>query len=179
MENSENVVNIRLYIMLASYLIVAIILFTIPIRRKIAAKKAGNLLVEIKKSPLIYGIAVYVLSLGLISILWIREFGTLMDLVLCGCGILGSEITTRDVCLYKKYGVYDKGVLFSGQFIAFEDILSLPVLQLPLEEQINYDKCTIVFVTKSKGKKSMSFKTEEEKDLVQNMILEYRSDLRP
>lgn len=49
-----------------------------------------------KKYP-IKIIGIYVLSAGIIALAFFREFGTIGDLVFCGCGVLGFELANRQL----------------------------------------------------------------------------------
>lgn len=45
----------------------------------------------------IKSIVVYIFALAIIVITWIREYGILGDIVICGCGVLAVEIKNRQM----------------------------------------------------------------------------------
>lgn len=40
---------------------------------------------------------IYILSFGVITLAFFREFGGLCDVVFCGCGVLGVELANRQL----------------------------------------------------------------------------------
>ena len=170
--------NIRIIMIIASYVIFCGILLSIPFRKKIELKKAGKNIYKISGPSFVYYIGIYLISIAVISVLWVRTFGDLMNFILCGCGILACELVTRSFSLNKAYGLYENGIIYDGVFISYDDILGFPVLILPEEEQKNYDSKTLVIMTKTKGQKSFTFVSDEIYSAVINKIFEIQPSLK-
>lgn len=170
--------NIRLIMIIVSYVLFAAILISIPFRKKFSLKKAGKLNYKITGPSSIYFAGIYIISLAVISIMWIRNFGDIMNFILCGCGILACELVTRSFSLKNVYGLYENGLIYDGVYISYDDIIAFPVLILPEEEQKNYDSRTLVLITKSKGQKSFTLISEEEYATVIGKIFEIKPSLK-
>lgn len=155
-------IELRILFIIVSYIVCALILVSVPFRRMAVSKKAGKQVMKVTGSSIITVICIYVLALLLISVLWLRNFGNAMNVVMCCCGILAFELMTREISLYKKYGIYEKAIVYDGMILGFENIAGFPVLRLPAEDQKNYDSKTLVIQTKTKGTRNFTFRTEEE-----------------
>lgn len=173
-----NQIQVRIIFILAAYILFFVDLLTIPFRRKTVTKDTGNKVMDLTGSSIIQKIVIYILAFGLISTIWIRDFGPMMNFVLCGCGVFAAELMTKDVALYKLYGVYEKGIIFDGSYFAFDSMIGFPVLQLSQEEQKNYDSKTLYFVTKNKGSTSFTFATEEEYKAVVEQMFKLKPELQ-
>lgn len=170
--------NIRLIMIIVSYAIFAGIILSIPLRKKLGLKKSGENVYKITGPSSFYFIGIYVVSLAVISVLWIRTFGDIMNFILCGCGILACELVTRSFSLKNVYGLYENGIIYDGVFISYDDIMGFPVLILPEDEQKNYDSKTLVIMTKTKGQKSFTFVSDEIYSEVVNKIFEIKPSLK-
>lgn len=170
--------NIRLIMIVVSYVIFVGMILSMPLRKKIGLKKSGMNVLKITGPSSFYFIGIYIVSLAVISVLWIRSFGDVMNFILCGCGILACELVTRSFSLINAYGLYENGIIYDGVYISYDDIIGFPVLMLSADEQKNYDSKTLVIMTKTKGQKSFTFVSDEIYLEVVNKIFEMQPSLK-
>lgn len=149
-------------VFLSSFGIFFLMFFSIPFRVKKIAAKSGEVVFKTSQPSLGRAVIIFLLGFLLMAATMIRSFSLINQLILCGCALLGEEMAMREFCLSGKYGVYEKGIISAGRFVAFDDIVTFPVLNLPPEEQEHYDKRTLVIATKSVGKVELVFASEEE-----------------
>lgn len=77
-------------------------------------------------------------------------------IILCCCGVLGGEITTRELFLYKKNGIYQNGIISSGIYLSFSDLVRIP------DEQP--DNNSLILQTAAKGPTTLIFADISERD---------------
>ena len=85
---------------------------------------------------------------------------------------LSFYIATKDGINSGRFGVYRNGFIVPSAIIFYEDILSFPVFELPVEEQKQYAKNTLIVVTKKRGQQEIVFSTDEECEAVVQKLKE-------
>lgn len=148
--------------LIATYAILAVILAGMPSRSKKIMADAGSLKMAVKNKPKISFIIIFIAVLILPFVVLFRDYSLLYTVMFCLISIMGSYITARDACLWGHYGVYENCVIAGGICVKYDDIVTFPILNLPLEEQENYDQANLVISTKSKGNLNMVFSSAEE-----------------
>jgi len=167
-------------ITLVSYCAFLILLFSIPVRRRAAFLRAGSSIYSLKnkKSVLIKSILILLLCGLLVFVDYLRVFSVFVDIAICGTAILGAELTVRELCLYKMNGIYQNCIILGSDFVVYDDIMGLPVLQLPEEEQKKYQKNILYLVTKSKGNQQLIFDSDDDCKKAMEIILKDKPELR-
>src|SRR5574344_1006483 len=122
------------YICIISYIIMFGSFLFFPIYKKQILAKMGNCIHKKtkKKSPL-----------------------SLIIYVLC-------FIITKEIVLYSLNGIYQNGVICNSEVVYYSDIMSFPVLQLPKNEQANYDSSFLVVSIGRKDNINLCYKDEDE-----------------
>ena len=128
------------------------------IQNKQTMKKMGKNLLSFPKKNFIGMIAVEIVAIILLAILIFRDFRGIS--IVAACCVLSVFLITRDGFNQKNYGLYENGMIVPNFVIFYEDIITFPVDQLPLEEQEHYAKNTLILVTQ-KGKCEVVFEAEE------------------
>lgn len=154
--------NTNTLILIGTYVIIAGVLASMPARTKKTMAEAGELKLAVKNKVKISFIAIFAAAILLPLVVIFRDYSLLYNIMFCLISVMGSVITARDACLMGHYGVYVNCVIAGGICVRYDDIVTFPVLNLPLEEQENYDHANLVIATKSKGNLNMVFASEEE-----------------
>lgn len=157
--------NRNLIIVITGYILIVFELIYLNLRSKKTVKEMGNCLFAFPKKNIwgMYGVdAVAALLLG---ILLVRDFGKLNIMFAAIC-VMSVYLITKENGNHRYYGVYEKGLIAPSYMFFYDDIMSFPVFELPLEEQEHYAKNTLVVVTKSKGKFEIIFESEEQRTAV-------------
>ena len=102
------------------------------------------------------------LCLLLIGAMLLRNFGLLINCLLCCVGVFGCEFACRDYILSKYGGLYEKGVLTGSGFISFSSIESIPVATWEDRTSAAAGKTELEIVTKKRGIVRIQFSSAEE-----------------
>lgn len=155
--------DIRLIIGIISYLLVFASIISIPIKRKSIDNISGKLILGFPKNKPVMTIIVDIVSLILITSvnLILKNYSLLIIIILCGCGVLGAWIVAGDAAMGPKYGLYENGIIAAGKFISYDDIITFPILNLPIEEQKNHPDNVLSIATRKYGLIDIVFSSEE------------------
>lgn len=150
--------NTTLLISIISTAILAGIIISIPFRSKSITKKAGqmHLPLSYKKNTAVKDIFIYIICILLFYIPNLKALQTMTSVILCACGILGAEIATRELYLHKKNGIYQNGIISSGIYLSYTDLVRIP------EEQP--DNNSVILQTAAKGPTTLIFADTSERD---------------
>ena len=154
--------NIKIYFLIATYIALLAELVSITFRAKKIMARAGEKKLSVKNRVKITFVIIYAVCFALPVILVFREFSVLYNIAFCLVSVLGAEVITRDACVTGKYGVYENCVIAGGLYVFYDDIVVFPVLELPEEEQADFDGANLVISKKSKGNIDMPFSSVEE-----------------
>ena len=161
----------------AAVLIYLVIIASIPLRVRFILKKAGKILVPVLEKKVLLQYVTIVISGFLIVILFFRELGFVYDCIICLVSILGCAMSSEEICLNKKCGLYQNGLIANGHFLPLEEIYALPVLSYEKEVQDSMDPRILVITTNRQGTVNYVFSSAEEKLQVQNGILKLKPGL--
>ncbi|MCQ2591749.1 MAG: hypothetical protein MJ188_03105 [Treponema sp.] len=140
---------------------ISTIISWLMVKGKKNAEQMGNCVYGFPKKIPVGMLAVDFMAIVFLLILLFRDFG-FMSVIFAAIAVLAVYIITRDGGNYKYFGVYEKGIIAPSALIFYEDIMTFPVFELPLDEQAHYPKNTLVVVTKTKGKQEIVFDSEEQ-----------------
>lgn len=150
-----------------------------PLQQKKILKSAGNCVYSFAHFDKTKTILIYIFSFVLITLVSLKLFSLFAKIVLELCAIIGLYISIRESNFAKISGVYDKGIICSEGFFLFDDILTLPILNLPKKEQENYSKNSLVLATKSKGKVEIILDDESQCENVKKELFTICARLKP
>lgn len=153
-------------LIISSYIISVAILFSIPFRSKSIKSKTGKLIEKLSEKNNVIQYVIIVSGFVLISILFIRDFGFLYNAVVCLVGILGIFMSSQEIVLYKKSGIYEKGIIANAKFLTFSEIYSVPVLNLDESEQQKNSGTELKVIRKKGAALNFVFDSPEEKNKV-------------
>lgn len=142
---------------ISGYILYLIITVGMPWHQKNILKNAGNCIYSFARLNKARTVLIYVFSFLLIGLVSLNFFSLFAKIILELCAILGLYISLRENCFVKVAGIYENGIICSEGYFTFDDIITLPILNLPKKEQENYPDNILEIVTKSKGKKEIVF----------------------
>lgn len=152
----------KLILMIATYILLALDVASIFLRKKRILSSAGELKMKLKSKVKIVFILIYAFCFALPAVIFFRNFSFLYSVTFCLVAVLGCEVTTRDTCTLGINGVYQNCVVIGDTKLYFDDIVSFPILELPEEEQEHYDHHVLIAASRLKGNVNLIFQTEEE-----------------
>ncbi len=166
--------TIRYLLIAVSYLFAVLIITSIPIRTKEIEKKTGECKLGIKNKAKVINLPVLFLCLVLIAILFFRDLGIFMNIVVCLTALLGTYMISRIMIFDKKKGIYEKGIITTDQFISFSEIVSIPSFEW--EERNSSDSFDVI--TKKHGTVTVLFPSAEECQKAEKLIVQFEPRLK-
>ncbi|MBO4509282.1 MAG: hypothetical protein J5747_11690 [Spirochaetaceae bacterium] len=171
---------VSLVLRIASLAAIAMLVATIPMRKKKLDAKLGNCLIPLTQKKSTLFLAVLVLAPLIIAFQWFRVFAFYIQVILCLCSVLAIELAVRDKVLGSKCGVYENALIVDGRLLIKEDITALPTLEYEKEsEAFNGDngdfyRKALQIVTEKNGVIFVGFSSEEERnsavDIIKNWV---------
>jgi hypothetical protein len=152
---------------------------TLPLRRGKMLQKAGTRELPVKPRMLKFAVIVLVCCPLLMLLVLFRDMGTFLDCIMCVVGILGTEMAVREVMTSKCSGVYTNGLVAEGQLITFDEIIGIPFLSLPENQQDLHDTGVLELVTKKRTSMQIIYSDEEECRRVIDKLVELQPRLNP
>lgn len=147
-------------LLVVGYILYLVITFGMPLRQKKLLKNAGDIIYSFSRSDKIKTVLIYIFSFILISLVSVKFFSFSAKIILEFCAICGLYISARENNFTTVSGLYKNGIICSEGYFVFDDILTLPILNLSEKEQDNYSKNVLVIATKSKGNVEIVFDDE-------------------
>lgn len=163
---------------LAAFVIFLMMFISVPLRILNLKKKSGEKIIALKNGGIKKSVLILIVALFLIFIPFFRDFKIWVQILFCGCALLAENLAMSDFVNFNRCGIYENGIFENGKFIAFSEITSFPVLQLPEEERKNYESNVLILTTKKKGKDALIFADEEEYFTVVTTIFELHPELK-
>ncbi len=118
-------------------------------------------------------VLVLVLAPLLILFQWFRDFGLMINAVLCTVAVLAAELVIRERVLGAMAGVYQQGLVVDGRLLLFSDIHALPTLGYEDdEEQDEFYRRTLEVVTEKTGTIRVGFASVREREAAVATLVE-------
>lgn len=159
-----------------------VVLATWPGRKKRVTARLGKLVLPLTGTANRFVVPVLVLVLAPLLILfqWFRDFGLMINVVLCAVAVLAAELVVRERVLGAMAGVYQKGLVVDGRLLLFSDIHALPTLSYEdeLAEQDEFYRRTLEVVTENSGTIRVGFVSVEERESAVATIVELEPRLQ-
>ena len=156
---------------LGGYLVV---LVTWPNRKKKLALNLGEAVLPLASTKNRFMTPVLVVAPLLILFQWFRDFGLMINAVLCGVALLAAELVIRERVLGTMAGVYKNGLVVDGRQLLFSEIHALPTLSYEdeLEDRDDFYRRTLEIVTENSGTIRVGFANVAERDAAVEAILQ-------
>lgn len=159
----------------------AFLLVTWPNRKKKLVASLGELVVPLTGTQNRFMVLVLVIAPALIVFQWFRDFGLMINAVLCGVALLSAELVIRERVLGAMAGIYKKGLVVDGRMLLFTDIHALPTLSYEddMEDKDEFYLRTLEIVTENSGTLRVGFVSVEERTLAVETIVKLEPRLNP
>ena len=142
------------------------LLVTWPNRKKKLMANLGEQVLPLTGTQNRFMIPVLVLAPALILFQWFRNFGLIINVVLCGVALLAAELVIRERVLGAIAGVYKNGLVVDGRQLLFSEMYALPTLSYEdeLEDRDEFYRRTLEIVTENSGTLRVGFASVAERD---------------
>ena len=144
----------------------AVLLVTWPNRKKKLMVNLGEQVLPLTGVTNRFMVPVLVIAPALILFQWFRNFGLMINVVLCGVALLAAELVIRERVLGAIAGVYKNGLVVDGRQLLFSEIHALPTLSYEdeLEDRDEFYRRTLEIVTEQAGTLRVGFASVSERD---------------
>lgn len=144
----------------------AVLLVTWPNRKKKLMANLGEQVLSLTGVTNRFMVPVLVIAPALILFQWFRNFGLMINVVLCGVALLAAELVIRERVLGAIAGVYKNGLVVDGRQLLFSEIHALPTLSYEdeLEDRDEFYRRTLEIVTEQAGTLRVGFASVSERD---------------
>ncbi len=158
----------------------AVLLVTWPNRKKKLVASLGEQVLPLTGTQNRFMVPVLVIAPALIFFQWFRNFGLMINAVLCGVALLAAELVIRERVLGAMAGVYKNGLVVDGRQLLFSEIHALPTLSYEdeLEDRDEFYRRTLEIVTENAGTLRVGFATVAERDGAVEAICKLEPRLR-
>ena len=156
------------------------LLVTWPNRKKKLIANLGEQVMPLTGTQNRFMIPVLVLAPTLILFQWFRNFGFMINAVLCGVALLAAELVIRERVLGAMAGVYKNGLVVDGRQLLFSEMYALPTLSYEdeLEDRDEFYRRTLEIVTENSGTLRVGFASVTERDATVEAICKLEPRLK-
>lgn len=156
------------------------LLVTWPNRKKKLMANLGEQVLPLTGTQNRFMIPVLVLAPALILFQWFRNFGLIINVVLCGVALLAAELVIRERVLGAIAGVYKNGLVVDGRQLLFSEMYALPTLSYEdeLEDRDEFYRRTLEIVTENSGTLRVGFASVAERDAAVEAICKLEPRLK-
>lgn len=156
------------------------LLVTWPNRKKKLMANLGEQVLPLTGIQNRFMIPVLVLAPTLIFFQWFRNFGFMINAVLCGVALLAAELVIRERVLGAMAGVYKNGLVVDGRQLLFSEMYALPTLSYEdeLEDRDEFYRRTLEIVTENSGTLRVGFASVSERDAAVEIICKLEPRLK-
>lgn len=158
----------------------AVLLVTWPNRKKKLMANLGEQVLPLTGVTNRFMVPVLVIAPALILFQWFRNFGFMINVVLCGVALLAAELVIRERVLGAIAGVYKNGLVVDGRQLLFSEIHALPTLSYEdeLEDRDEFYRRTLEIVTEQAGTLRVGFASVAERDAAVEAICKLEPRLK-
>ena len=158
----------------------AVLLVTWPNRKKKLMTNLGEQVLPITGITNRFMVPVLEIAPALILFQWFRNFGLMINVVLCGVALLAAELVIRERVLGAIAGVYKNGLVVDGRQLLFSEIHALPTLSYEdeLEDRDEFYRRTLEIVTEQAGTLRVGFASVAERDAAVEAICKLEPRLK-
>lgn len=158
----------------------AVLLVTWPNRKKKLMTNLGEQVLPLTGVTNRFMVPVLVIAPALILFQWFRNFGLMINVVLCGVALLAAELVIRERVLGTIAGVYKNGLVVDGRQLLFSEIHALPTLSYEdeLEDRDEFYRRTLEIVTEQAGTLRVGFASVAERDAAVEAICKLEPRLK-
>ncbi len=176
--NKQTIMENKIIIAIASGILYLAIILSIPFRRKAGLKKAGELIARLPKSKAANDYLIMTVCASLIGLCAFKSFGLMMNLVVAGCALMGTFISTKELSFLGHEGLYKNCIIANSAVLPVKEIAAIPEIHASESDKEYFDKTSLIIKKLNGNIQSFLFHSHEEKLEFISKILELRSDLK-
>lgn len=171
---------INYLLQIVALVVYAVLLVTWPNRKKKLMTNLGEQVLPLTGVTNRFMVPVLVIAPALILFQWFRNFGLMINVVLCGVALLAAELVIRERVLGAIAGVYKNGLVVDGRQLLFSEIHALPTLSYEdeLEDRDEFYRRTLEIVTEQAGTLRVGFASVAERDAAVEAICKLEPRLK-
>lgn len=171
---------INYLLQIVALVVYAVLLVTWPNRKKKLMTNLGEQVMPLTGVTNRFMVPVLVIAPALILFQWFRNFGLMINVVLCGVALLAAELVIRERVLGAIAGVYKNGLVVDGRQLLFSEIHALPTLSYEdeLEDRDEFYRRTLEIVTEQAGTLRVGFASVAERDAAVEAICKLEPRLK-
>lgn len=171
---------INYVLQIVALLAYGVLLVTWPNRKKKLLANLGEQVLPLTGTQNRFMVPVLVLAPTLILFQWFRNFGFMINAVLCGVALLAAELVIRERVLGAMAGVYKNGLVVDGRQLLFSEMYALPTLSYEdeLEDRDEFYRRTLEIVTENSGTLRVGFASVSERDAAVEIICKLEPRLK-
>lgn len=148
------------------------IVLTFPIRARFIIRKAGDLIVPIKKKTVALPLMIVLFSAFLLVILFFKQLSIFVALITMLVAVLGAAIGTQELALHDKCGLYQNGLVGATHYLPVKEIYGIEELGWSKEEREEHSSNVIHIITDKKGMVPFICEDEEQTKKVLAALVE-------
>ncbi len=160
--------NFILFVLIP-FILMVVISIGMPFYKLKIMKGAGEKLLPLAKKSTKLSFIASAVAIVLMFLSLMFDFGR-MNFIIPYCAVLGLFIAVRESTFIPVNGVYENLLIVGSDILYYDDILSLPLDQLPAEEKARYPDYVLLVVTKKKGKRQLTFSNANEVNEVLSVL---------
>lgn len=149
------------FFIIIPFIFMAIISIGMPFYRLKVMKEAGEKKLSFIRSGKMITIITYVIAYLLFVLSIMFNFGRL-NFIIPYCAVIGLYVATKDGTFRPVNGAYENLMIIGTDILRYDDIISLPVEELPPEERANHPDNVLVVVTRKHGKRQLTLNNANE-----------------
>lgn len=142
---------VNLILEIVSGVIYLLVLASIPLRAMYIEKKAGKKIIGLKSKSIVLPVLILFFSAMILVIVAAKKMGFGINLIACLVAILGGALGSQEIALRNKCGIYENGLIGTGNFLPVKEIYGIQELGWTEAERDEHDKRVIHIITDKKG----------------------------
>lgn len=170
--------ELNVLIRCVAYFLYIVLLATWPLRKKKQREQLGKCVLPLHRHNHKFVPFVLIIAPLLIVLQRFRDFGIMINLVLCMAALLAAEVVIRDKVYDSLSGVYENGIIVDGRYLLFSQIVAFPTLEYEEETNQMYPN-SLKVVTENTGVIYVGFVSKEEREQAIKVVLELQPRLAP
>lgn len=140
-------------------------------------KKSGKKIISVRKKNIFLQVLILIFSALLILMVWLRDLGSLTDIVVCLVAVLGCTMSLNEIFMNRFCGLYEKGLVGNGRFLPFEKILAVKNLSFSEQAAQEIAPRILILATEKNPSEQFIFSSKEERLSIQNEILKRNPEI--
>lgn len=167
----------KIIISITSGILYMAILLSIPVRKKIDLRKAGKLIASLPKAKVANDFLIISVCACLIVLCTFKSFGLMMNLIVSGCALMGTFISSKEIAHLGHEGLYENCIIANSNILPLKEMMNIPEILVSDKDKEYFDKTTLMIKKQNGNIQNYIFSSHEEKMGFINKLLEIKPEL--